>query len=183
MTYLVRGMSKEDVAKKQSEKNCAGREWEDRLLSLTSNPGWERVNYSLDWAPDVEIIKKWIIDLVHHGEKIWVEAATSPKQEKVSNIRMEAQAYKNKYPDYKFVVAVKAFPTQRKSDGMSSMYDQLLEVKDKGLGIDHIVVGEDEVIKFMDKPLFDKVQRFAKPEPFYRNYNKTGEEVVHHDWW
>ena len=40
MTYLVRGMSKEDVAKKQSEKNCAGREWEDRLLSLTSNPGW-----------------------------------------------------------------------------------------------------------------------------------------------
>ena len=172
-------MSKEDVSKKQSEKNCAGREWEDRLLSLTSNPGWKRVDTPKEYAPDIEVIKTWKNDLVHHGEKIFMEAATSPKYEKVSNIRFEAKAYKKKFPDYMFVVAVKAFPTQRKSDGMSPMYDHLLQAKE----VDHIVVGEDEVIKFMNNPLFDKVQRFAKPEPFYRNYNKTGEEVVHHDWW
>lgn len=152
MTYLVKGMSKKAVSQIQKERHSNGTKWEKRLLSLTSDNRWKKVDTPEEYAPDIELIKTWKNDLVHHVYKIFIEAATSPKYEKVSNIRLEAKAYKKKFPKYKFVVAVKAFPSPRMSDGMAATYDQLLQVKE----VDQVLVGEDEIIKFMNKPFYNK---------------------------
>lgn len=132
----------------QAARNIEGLRWERRLISLTS--GWEKVTEPVD---DLVISKTWTADLVNHQKKIYLEATTRAKYEKVSNIRIEARTYKYHYPNYKFVVGIKSFgDDERKSDGLCAVFDHLVQIKN----IDQVLVGEEEVLKFMNKPFYEQ---------------------------
>ena len=132
----------------QAARNKDGNKWEYKLISLTS--GWEKVTEPVN---DLVISKTWKADLVNHQKKIYLEATTHAKYEKVSNIRIEAETYKYHYPNYKFVVGIKSFgDDERKSDGLCAVFDHLVQIKN----IDQVLVGEEEVLKFMNKPFYEQ---------------------------
>ena len=143
-------MNYEDISDLQSERNTNGNKWEHKMLSMSSSE-WEDCKLRLD---DLETSKTWNCDLVNHKDKIFLELTTSIKAEKVSNVRTESQVYKYHYSDYKFVVGIKEISKkgQRKSDGLNSHIDHLNQTSN----IDQVLVGEEEILKFMRKPFFNK---------------------------
>ena len=134
----------------QSKIKKNGEKWEHKMLSMSSSK-WEDCKLHLD---DLETTKIWNCDLVNHKDKIFLELTTSAQDGKESKVIVESKVYKYHYPDYKFVVGVKELPKGniRKSDGLNSIIDHFKQTST----IDQVLVGEEEVLKFMSKPFFNK---------------------------
>ena len=136
-----------ELSKLQSERHKHGGEWEDKILSMSSSK-WESCDLNLD---DLETTKTWNVDLVNHEDKIFLELTTSVKDGKEAKVIIESKVYRHHYPDYKFVVGVKKVSGKR-SDGLNSHIDHLNQTST----IDQVLIGEEEVLKFMRKPFYNK---------------------------
>jgi len=113
---------------------------------------------SIDWTDEINPIqdkhtsKYWLADSVNHNHKIFLELTTSVKDTKESKIIIESETYKYHYPDYTFVVGIKRASNPRKHDGEDSFIDHLKQTPT----IDQVLIGEEEILKFMDKPYYNK---------------------------
>ena len=136
-----------NLGKLQSKRKKNGEKWQHKILSIFSSK-WESCDLILD---DLETTKTWNVDLVNHEDKIFLELTTSVKDGKEAKVIIESKVYKHHYPDYKFVVGVKK-ASGRISDGLNSHIDHLNQTST----IDQVLVGEDEIIKFMNKPFYNK---------------------------
>jgi uncharacterized protein YlxP (DUF503 family) len=139
-----------ELSKVQSDRKKNGEKWQHKILSISSSK-WENCKLRLD---DLETTKTWNCDLVNHKDKIFLELTTSAKDGKESKVILESRVYKHHYPDYKFVVGIKKIPKDsiRKSDGLNSVVDHLNQTPT----IDQVLIGEEEILKFMNKPFYNK---------------------------
>jgi len=136
-----------ELSKIQSDRIKHGGEWEDKILSMSSSK-WENCDLTL---VDLETTKKWICDLVNHEDKIFLELTTSCKDGKEAKVIIESKVHKHHYPDYKFVMGVQKVSCKR-LDGLNSHIDHLNQTST----IDQVLIGEEEILKFMNKPFYNK---------------------------
>ena len=136
-----------ELSKLQSERHKHGGEWEDKILSMSSSK-WESCYLNLD---DLETTKTWNVDLVNHEDKIFLELTTSCKDGKEAKVIIESKVHKHHYPDYKFVMGVQKVSGKR-LDGLNSHIDHLNQTQT----IDQVLIGEEEILKFMNKPFYNK---------------------------
>ena len=136
-------------SKLQLARNKNGNKWEDKILLMSSSK-WENCDLTLD---DLETTKTWNCDLVNHEDKIFLELTTSVKDAKEAKSIIESKVHKHHYPDYKFVMGIKKISKKGKRlDGLNSHIDHLNQTST----IDQVLIGEEEVLKFMRKPFYNK---------------------------
>tara|TARA_A100001011_G_scaffold305042_1_gene319505 strand:- start:42 stop:902 length:861 start_codon:yes stop_codon:yes gene_type:complete len=134
----------------QKARKTNGTKFEKMIMSKASND-WI-VLKSEDVIRDLTTTKMWNCDVVNHKQKIFLELTTSVKDGKESKIINESKTYKHHYPEYKFVVGIEKIHNPRKRDNLDAHIDHLKQTPT----IDSVLIGKDEILKFMDKPKFKK---------------------------
>ena len=135
-------------SKAQKVRAKRGNDFESMILRKSSND-WVEVDTHIS---DINTSKNWLADSVNYNHKIFLELTTCVKDTKESKIIIESKTYKHHHPDYKFVVGIKRASNPRKSDGEDSFIDHLKQTPT----IDQVLIGEEEILKFMDKPYYNK---------------------------
>ena len=121
----------------------------EKMIMFKSSNEWNEIKNE-NSIPDLHTSKKWVADVVNHKHKIHMELTTCVKDTKESKIIIESKTYKHHFPDYKFVVGIEKIKNPRKTDNLDSFIDHLKQTPT----IDLVLVGKDEILKFMDKPKF-----------------------------
>ena len=145
----------EAISYAQSTRSKNGGDWEDRLFQY-GNP------YGLIECKHIKVFcletgKQWEMDGLLN-DKIFVEMCTSVKDGKEAKIIGESKAFKRQYPNHKFVVFIKHIDKPRKSDGLNSYYDHLIKCST----IDNVLLGWDEVTRFIKNPFWNKKLKISK---------------------
>ena len=145
----------EVISYAQSVRNKNGKDWEKPLFQY-GKP------YGLIECKDIKVYcletgKSWSVDGLLN-DMIFVEMTTNVSDGKEAKIILESRAFKRKYPNHKFVVFIKVNKYTRKSDGLNAHYDHLIRCKT----IDNVLVGWDEVTKFIQEPVWDKELKISK---------------------
>ena len=130
----------------QKARVTNGAKFEKKIMSKVSNDWIENE----DVISDLTTTKTWKCDCVNHKQKIFLELTTSVKDGKESKIINESKTYKHHYPEYKFVVGIEKIHNPRKRDNLNSFIDHFKQTPT----IDKVLIGEDEILKFMNKPKF-----------------------------
>ena len=123
----------------------------EKMIMFKSSNEWNEIKNE-NSISDLTTTKMWKCDVVNHKHKIYMELTTCVKDTKESKIIIESKTYKYHFPDYKFVVGIEKIKNPRKTDNLDSFIDHLKQTPT----IDLVLVGEDEILKFMNKPKFKK---------------------------
>ena len=141
----------------QIERHHSG-EWENEILELGEPYGV--VDAKKERVLDPLTGKYFKLD-ARKGD-ILMELTTSCGDTKEAKIMREATLFKKANPNSKFVVCLKRIKSNkgkgRVSDGLDSHYDHMIRYPD----IDNVLLGEEEIIKFFIKPLWNKQEKINK---------------------
>lgn len=145
----------EAISYAQSTRSKNGEDWEGDVFQYGKPYGLIDAKHITVYC--LETGKLWELDGLLN-DKILVEMCTSVKDAKEAKIIGESRAFKRKYPNHKFVVFINFISIPRKSDGLDSHYDHLIRCST----IDNVLLGWEEVTKFIKNPFWDKKQKISQ---------------------
>ena len=157
--------NKEQISKVQSGRHYNGHKFEDLVFEIVGTKGWIKNTHKVSKGDGSSFYYQ--TDYYHPEYNWFLEVCTSCKDGKLPKTIDQGRRYRKEFPGSKQLVCLEKVSQKRKSDGYDSHYDRLNESRH----IDMVMVGLDELKKFVDSRKIKK-----KLSPFYlqkmKNENK-----------